>query len=899
MPLDLSISPHGHLLLRETPAADNSPPATPIEKQLATAFADSPSRGLLCLATAALDARLAPGLDYARQLARLYLTRLCQTAPPEGDGELPAVPPPAPAELDGLVLQAPPLAGLEYLNAGVLTAWWEELDAFVRGDIRDHPGGAQAYLSDKNPVWRLVGRVTLHLAENKRDRDYPFAFLATYASRLSAHGRVQHKPLGRALQQYAGAKNRAALLSLLVPLERAAERLPWVRELVEAGDVYQPLAWTPREAYRLLQDIPALEESGLIVRVPDWWKASRPPRPVVQVRVDSKHGARLGVEALLEFSVDVALDGEPLTEAEIRELLRADGGLVSLRGKWVEVDRDKLREALAHWKKVERQAGAGLSFFEGMRLLAGAPLDRDAAGDLPEATQEWTGLAAGPALEETLRQLRAPEGDSDFRPAGLRAELRPYQRVGARWLRFLTQLGLGACLADDMGLGKTVQVLALLLELKRERNGKPITPNLLVVPASLIANWKAEIDRFAPALDVVIAHPSEVPAGKELPTAADAGGRDLVITTYGMLSRLDWLRERSWHLVVLDEAQAIKNAGTRQARAVKELKAHARVALTGTPVENRLSDLWSLFDFLNPGLLGGAKTFASLVKRLEAAEHVSYQPLRTLVRPYLLRRLKTDRSVIADLPEKTEVRSYCGLSKQQAALYERAVRELAERLDTADGIERRGLVLAQLMRLKQICNHPAQVLGTEDYDPAHSGKFQRLAALAGELAERQEKALVFTQFRELTAPLARFLEPVFGRPGLVLHGGTSVAKRRGLVESFQRDDGPPFFVLSLRAGGTGLNLTEACHVIHFDRWWNPAVEDQATDRAFRIGQKKNVLVHKFVCRGTVEERIDALIAQKVGLSRELLEGGETLLTELPNDELLRFVALDIHKALES
>jgi non-specific serine/threonine protein kinase len=451
-----------------------------------------------------------------------------------------------------------------------------------------------------------------------------------------------------------------------------------------------------------------------------------------------------------------------------------------------------------------------------------------------------------------------------------------------------------------MGLGKTVQVIALLLCLKEEQEStRRTSPSLLVVPASLIANWKAEIERFAPTLVYAIAHPSEASANQEELASKTVEKFDLVITTYGMLARQTWLREQTWRLAILDEAQAIKNAGTRQTRATKELKAAGRIALTGTPVENRLADLWSLFDFLNPGLLGHAKAFANLIKRLEASTPPSYQPLRTLVGPYILRRLKTDKRVIADLPDKTEVKAYCGLSRQQAALYEKTVRDLRDKLENVDGIQRRGLVLAQLMRLKQICNHPAQLLGHGEYEPGHSGKFQRLAELCEELAQRQEKALIFTQFREITEPLAGFLEGVFGRPGLVLHGGTAVGQRRALVESFQRESGPPFFVLSLKAGGTGLNLTAASQVIHFDRWWNPAVEDQATDRAFRIGQKRNVLVHKFVCRGTVEERIDSLIADKSSLAREVVEGGERLLTEMNNDELLKFVALDLHTALES
>jgi SNF2 family DNA or RNA helicase len=438
----------------------------------------------------------------------------------------------------------------------------------------------------------------------------------------------------------------------------------------------------------------------------------------------------------------------------------------------------------------------------------------------------------------------------------LKAELRPYQQTGYAWLRFVVRLGLGSCLADDMGLGKTIQVISLLLDLKREPQKKA---SLLVVPASLIANWKSELARFAPSLSFAVAHPSEVnPNAREI-GLADADRFDLIITTYGMIVRNAWMKQYRWRLAILDEAQAIKNSGTKQTRAVKELTACSRVALTGTPVENRLSDLWSLFDFLNPGLLGTAKQFGSFVKRLQDAPVPSFEPLRSLVRPYILRRLKTDKRVISDLPDKTEVKAYCALSKHQAALYQKAVEDLAEQLESGEGIQRRGIVLAQLMRLKQICNHPAQVAGTHDYSADRSGKFRRLAELAEEIASRQEKVLVFTQFREIADPLAGFLATLFGRPGLVLHGGTGVKKRKEFVDQFQREDGPPFFVLSLKAGGTGLNLTEASHVIHFDRWWNPAIENQATDRAFRIGQKRNVLVHKFICRGTVEERIDEMI----------------------------------------
>jgi non-specific serine/threonine protein kinase len=441
-----------------------------------------------------------------------------------------------------------------------------------------------------------------------------------------------------------------------------------------------------------------------------------------------------------------------------------------------------------------------------------------------------------------------------------------------------------------------MQVLSLLLVLKREdartRTGR--RPSLLVAPASLLANWAAEIEQFAPSLSVFVAHPSATDAAElKAVDAARLADVDLVITSYGATLRYPWLASTAWRVAVLDEAQAIRNPGAKQTRAVKKLSAATRIALTGTPVENRLADLWSIFDFTHPGLLGSEKAFASYAKRL--ASTGNFAPLRDLVRPYLLRRLKTDKSVIADLPDKTEMKAYCHLGPAQAALYQRAVEELAEALDTAEGMSRRGTVLAFLMRFKQICNHPSQWLGDGAWAERDSGKFARLRELVEVIAAKQEKVLVFTQFREATQPIAAFLGSVFGREGLVLHGGTAVAKRRELVRRFQEDELTPFFVLSLKAGGSGLNLTAASHVVHFDRWWNPAVENQATDRAFRIGQSRNVLVHKFVCRGTVEDKIDQLIESKQALVKGVLEGGAELqLTELSAQELLNLVTLDIN-----
>ncbi len=505
-----------------------------------------------------------------------------------------------------------------------------------------------------------------------------------------------------------------------------------------------------------------------------------------------------------------------------------------------------------------------------MRLLAGADIGAGEATQNSDAA--WGRVSAGRWLAETLAVCRRPETLAHAHPGGaLKATLRPYQDVGLRWLGFLTRIGLGACLADDMGLGKTVQVLALLLTLDGREGEK--RPSLIVAPASLLANWAAEAERFAPSLKVLVAHPAFTPAErlKAFP-AGELAQTDIVVTSYAALLRLDWIGRTRWRLAVVDEAQAIKNPDAKQTRAVKALDAEGRVALTGTPIENNLRDLWSIFDFLNPGLLGSSKAFATFVKRLADRTPPSYAPLRKLVAPYILRRLKTDRSVIADLPDKTEVKAFCGLSRKQAALYQATVAEFEQRLQqSSDDMGRRGLVLATLMRLKQICNHASHGLGGGGkWESEDSGKFARLAEIAATVASRQEKMLVFTQFKEIVEPLGDLLAGVFGRPGLALSGDTAVARRKTLVQTFQEDERAPFFVLSLKAGGSGLNLTAAAHVVHFDRWWNPAVENQATDRAFRIGQKRNVLVHKFVCRGTIEEQIDQLIESKRRMVDDML-----------------------------
>lgn len=903
-----ALSPHGRLFLNESEAADAAGTvglSAETMQRIGDAFAESSARGLLALAVRRGEGGRWPAeFAFWREFADAYLTALAHT-PDSADGH--AVPEALmPPDLGfDFTLRIPAMRGAEYASPEIFAVLWRELDVLARAEAQA-AGGLRKWLGAIHPSLHLLGRVTFHLAENKRSPETPFAFMATFTHRLSAEEKAVHVPLARALQEYAGAKNQTALRSLLEPVQKAAEQSVWTRELLDSRRVFQPQAWTPVQAHAFLREVPVLEASGIITRIPNWWKNGRGPRPQVSVSVGGARAAGLGVENMLNFSVEATLGGEALTAVEWQSLMHAQEGLVALRGQWVEVDREKLQSVLEHWKRVESgAAGDGVSFLEAMRLLAGVRL----GGVADEATAEsadWSEVSAGGWLRETLERLRNPDTAADFDPnEHLNARLRPYQATGVKWLWLLQSLGLGACLADDMGLGKTIQVIALLLRLKHEkpdaklRGGKAPAPSLIVAPASLLANWKNELTCFAPALRAGFLHPSETPPDEWRDAACAEkflAGRDVILTTYGQAARVEWVAAREWRLVILDEAQAIKNPGARQTRAIKRLHAGARIALSGTPVENRLGDLWSLYDFLNPGLLGTAPEFTRCMKAMQSALPPDFAPLRRLVRPYLLRRLKTDRTIISDLPDKTEVNAWCPLAKKQAALYESSVRDLAEKLEAVEGIQRRGLVLSFLMRFKQICNHPSHWLGDGAFAPEDSGKFLRLTELCEEIASRQEKAIIFTQFREMTGPLAARLREVFGRPGLVLHGSTPVKERQQLVADFQRDDGPPFFVLSLKAGGTGLTLTAASHVIHFDRWWNPAIENQATDRAFRIGQKKNVLVHKFVCRGTIEERIDALISEKKALAESVLgaEGGaETLFTEMSNDELLRFVALDL------
>ncbi len=835
-----------------------------------------PETWLLFLSLADPSLHLSPSLGFWRDIASGFAEKLAHLPDLEDAREKATV------ELDDDEAQAwlavaPLCPGAEYLHRDFLQLIWTLLHDAFRRLITSYDGTVEAFIHTYRPNLQLAGRVFFHLVENTKG-PAPFAFLATYATHMGGDGTSRHLPLKYALQEYG--EDRDKLLELLGAVYRAARESALLPQLLESGDIFHPLGWEPNDAYTFLQEVPLYEQSGILCRIPNWWSV-KSASTQVNFSIGAAAPSFVGMNAVMHAVPSLSINSVPITAEEARQLLQASDGLALIKNKWVAVDQDKLQQTLDAYEKARTLLeDGGLTLREAVALqLAPEKL----LGD--EHAHVDVGVAYGDWFEDVTRKLHNPDLVKAVAPAqGFRATLRPYQQAGLSWLGFLDSLGFGACLADDMGLGKTIQLLAFLSVKKKQK-----TTSLLVVPASLIANWRSEIDTFYPQLAYHIAHPGSIgPSQKAELSETDLSRYDLVITTYAMVQRYHGLQTFHWDYVILDEAQAIKNPATKQTRAVKKLHAANRIILTGTPVENRLSDLWSLFDFLNPGLLGNLKEFKSFANTLKD-NAAGYGRLRHVISPYILRRLKTDKTIISDLPEKVEMKTFAGLSKKQIVLYRNLVREIADILENSDGMQRRGLILSSLLKFKQLCNHPDQFLGTGDFEEKHSGKFQRLREVCETVRDKREKMLLFTQFRELTPALHAFLANIFERDGVVLHGSVPVKQRKTLVDTFQnRETYIPFMVLSLKAGGVGLNLTEANHVVHFDRWWNPAVENQATARAFRIGQQKNVVVHKFITEGTIEEKIDAMLEEKARLSSAVVtSGGEGWITELDNDQLLQ------------
>ncbi len=650
-----------------------------------------------------------------------------------------------------------------------------------------------------------------------------------------------------------------------------------------------------RQAYTFLREAaPLLEENGFGLLVPPWWNkpgARLGMRLRLRPRQKTVKQGKMSFEKLVQYQWELSLGETALTEQEFRALAALKTPLVQVRGQWVQLDPEQVEAAISFW---ENQSLKGqVSLLEALQMGMNAS---EISTRLPVeevVTEDW--------LSDWLERFSQP-GKIDVlpQPAGLTGTLRPYQRYGYAWLAFFRQWGLGACLADDMGLGKTIQTLALLLK-EKDFYGQFSPPVLLVAPTSVVTNWEREVRRFAPGLRTLIHQGPGRPRGAAFEQAL--GNVDVVLTSYALIRQdAEMMQAVRWHGLILDEAQNIKNPSARVTQILRKIPADFRLALTGTPVENRLSELWSIMHFLNPGYLGSREafhnTFALPIERyndVEAAER-----LKKMVGPFILRRVKSDPSVIQDLPEKVETRVYCNLTEEQATLYEAVVQDALKQVEESEGIGRSGNVLSMLMKLKQVCNHPVQFLHQgANADPAEmsgwvirSGKLERLVEMLEEVLAEGDRALIFTQFAEMGELLANTLPQALGSPALFLHGGTPSKKRDEMIRHFQDDPhGAPIFILSLKAGGIGLNLTRANHVFHFDRWWNPAVENQATDRAFRIGQKQNVQVHKFVTLGTLEETIDEMIESKKGLAQSIIGGGEGWLTEMSTADLRSLVEL--------
>ncbi len=780
------------------------------------------------------------------------------------------------------IQDAPFIPGSEYLCENILMLQWNKLSEYFAMEIKSYKGSVEEYFAQLNPEIHLAGRVFFHLVENKDDQEFPFAFMATYLADVKEKEDSTHRPLSYALEEYA--KEQKKMLLLLATIKRASKESKLVESLLSSGDIFNPLRWDTKTAQTFLEEVYLYNRAGILCRIPNWWRAQSKGLSV-NFLIGDKKNSLFGKNSLLDFNIELRLGEHNLTEAEVQKLLKESNGLAFLKGKWVKVDKDNLSSALDKWNEAKKlMKEHQISFHDAIKILSGQKIK---IGNIELDEVETT---YGKWLDGVLEKLRNPNLLKDqIQSKKFKGILRPYQKDGFKWMNTLNSFGFGGCLADDMGLGKTIQVLAFLQKLIDKKKGN----HLLIVPTSLLSNWESEIEKFTPGLKYLIAHPSNQIYKKVKNINQDElSSYDLVITTYGLIRIFEWPQKFNWSYVILDEAQAIKNPLTTQAKAIKRLKSENRLALTGTPVENHLGDLWSIFDFINPGLLGTKTDFQKLNKKLQDKGEGFYN-LRKVINPYILRRLKTDKSIINDLPPKIELKSYTALGRKQTVQYSKLVEHIKTSLENYEGIERRGLILSSLIKFKQICNHPDQYLGTGGFNSRDSGKFEKLKELAEVIFEKRERVLIFTQFKEMIRPLDLFLQELSGKKGLTLHGATSIKKRKEAVERFQGNDYVPYFILSLKAGGTGLNLTAANHVIHFDRWWNPAVENQATDRAFRIGQEKKVIVHKFITKGTLEEKIDKMIESKSKLFNNLIgEKDQKWITEMTNDEIINLITME-------
>ena len=785
-----------------------------------------------------------PSLSFLSSLSALFVSALLHTPSLEiARGSVDVVY--DDSDIISLIDSAPYMIGREYLTDEWVRLQFSRMLEVYEREISSFDGTVDLYFSRLRKDLIVPSRVYFHMVEYPED-DAPFAFMATYTT-MDAEGRVRHYPLKYARREYDNDMEK--LGALVSSIKLISEESSFISSLVDSGDIFNPIKLTEEEAYVFLRETSLYERHGVICRVPAWWREERQAALYVSIGRKS-YFTRSDV---LSIVPDMVYDGIRITREEAESLLSRREGLCLFRGRWIEISHEKLRALLEDYMRLEEsrpdlsdvvKAAAGIRKIDGIR------------SELRFPSASW------------LSSILSEEHSVPGRFAGV---LREYQKDAFQWLCSMADIGLGTCLADDMGLGKTVEMLSFLLREKEKGIGNV----LLIVPLSLLSNWEHEIRRFAPSLDYLVLY------GK------DKDRSDfpfLTLATYQMAARNESVRAKLWDIIILDEAQAIKNMNTRQTRNIKALGKKLGIAMTGTPIENNLMNLYSLFDFINPGLLGTADSFRKLA---ESHESGRYAKLKRAIAPFMLRRVETDRSIIPDLPEKIENNIMVPLTKEQIVLYRDEVGRLERGYAGASGaFEGKAMILRTLLRLKEICNHPAQYTGDDDFSDKRSGKFQALRSIAEALAENRERVLVFTQFAQIIGALDDLLFSAFGKRGLTISGSSSARLRAENVEAFQQG-GIPYMVLSLKAAGVGLNLTAASTVVHFDRWWNPAVEDQATDRAFRIGQRKNVTVYKFVTSDTIEEKIDEMLHDKRILASSVIsDSSEGIISKLSPDELI-------------
>ena len=855
-----------------------------LQDELISAYTHNKDEWLLRLGLCDSDIVLSSSLEYIREISQTFTQKLLKTSDIENIRESIDISF-SDNEILSLLDHVPMIPGSEYINRDFIEKIRLRLQTFFTDSITNYKGKVESFIQTFRSDINLIGRIYFHLVENNQELA-PFAFLVTYSTRLNTQGKSRHLPLKYALEEYGDDQKK--LMDLLSTVYRASEKSLLVNEMIETGELFHPLAWSSKEAYTFLKEIPLYEESGILCRIPNWWK-TKGASSVLSISFGDKKPSILGMDAILNFNASIFIGGIELSPNEAKQLLSESEGLAFIKNKWIPVDHEKLKQTLAAYEKANELMKDGLTIREAMQLQLNPKkmIDIDFDDDVDQIS-----ISNGEWFESVIQKLQNPAQIETVRlNQHFKAKLRNYQKNGLNWLYSLHKLNFGACLADDMGLGKTVQLLAFLNSIIKKNSNNAC---LLILPASLITNWINEINLFYPNLKYFVAHPGFHASGFSMElTAEELKMYNLIITTYALSYRYEWIQSYCFRYIILDEAQAIKNPNTKQSKGIKKLNAANRIIMTGTPIENRLADLWSLFDFLNPGLLGNKKEFSDFSKGLKN-KHQGYKRLRKIISPYILRRLKTDKSIISDLPDKVEMKTFAELSKKQIVLYQKIVSEMKKIIENSEGIQRKGLILSALIKFKQLCNHPDQYLGVDTYDEKHSGKFLRLREICETIKEKRERVLVFTQFKEITTYLADFLKSIFNKDGVVIHGSVSVKKRKECIDQFQSEEYIPFMVLSLKAGGVGLNLTRANHVIHFDRWWNPAIENQATDRAFRIGQKKNVIVHKFITRGTIEEKIDQMIEEKKQISNDIIEStGENWITEMSNDDIVKLFQLKL------